>query len=412
VDAPPEMRAIVDRATASAVGDRYPSVVEFADDLRRWLHGEEVRAHPDRPLRALWRRVERHPVTVLSGVLAVVLALGALSIWSLVGKLDAEQRALVQSARIAAVAERVHRMDNSLASAEQWLSTFGARVEEWISHADPADPQWCLPEQISGPDAPADMAPNDRYKQPVSFERSVTVLAPDADHAAAGETLACLGEAQGHFERLFREYARVPGEQPVANESRIDALVSMRERGFLQYAYCGFSNGLYLGYPAVAEYPEGYDPRKRPWYIRGMTQGWPTWGVPYADASGSGYLLPCVVSLHDEEGGLIGVAGLDVTVKAAIASLEIEGVDGLTAILLVKSTGGILLDTREQDDVNGYGFERFGNSEKDLRHLENAELVAALASESRAGAIQDGEITWIYARLRSLDWVLVARVVD
>jgi eukaryotic-like serine/threonine-protein kinase len=411
IEVPRELRAIVDRATAPLTGDRYASVVELASDLRRWTRGEEVHASPDRPWRAVWRRVERHPVTVLSAVLALVIALGSASLWALSGKLEAERMVALQGVRIGLVAEHAHQMDRGLADAEQWLSTFGARVEEWLSHAEPTEPDWFAPARLEDEDAPLDTGPHASYAGLVSFDRAVTILAPDADREAAAATLARLSEAPEHFEALFLPQGARRGDPASQQASRAEALARMREGGFLKYAYCGFESGLYYAYPATSSASEGYDPRERTWYVWGRENDRPRWGMPYMGAGGTECLLPCLVALRDKAGVVVGVAGLDLSVQQAIASLEIRGLADLEAVLLVESsTGGVLLDTRESGGVHGHGLQRFVDDTNDLKPVESDELLAELSRGAPSGAVNDGDHAWIYTRLRSIEWVLVARV--
>lgn len=409
IEVPRELRAIVDRATAPLPGDRYESVVGLASDLRRWARGEEVRASPDRPWRAIWRRVERHPVAVLTGVLALVLALGSASFWALTGKLDAERMVAQQGVRIGLVAEQAHSMDRGLADAEQWLSTFGARVEEWLTHGEPSEPDWFPPSVLDGPDAPDDTGPHANYPGLVSFAHAVTILAPDADRGAAGSTLARLAEASLHFEALFSAQTGRGGD--AATSSREEAPAWMRDGGLLRYAYCGFESGLYYAYPATSSAPEGYDPRERPWDAWGRVNNRPRWGLPYFDAGGSDCLLPCVVALRDEEGRLVGVAGLDLSVQQAIESLEISGLEDVDAVLIVESdTGEVLLDSRHSDGVHSHGSLRFMEDMSDLQLVKSEVFLSELARGAPSGAVTDGDYSWVYSRLRSIDWALVARV--
>jgi serine/threonine protein kinase len=89
---PRELVAIVERATAFTPERRYPSVGALADDLRRFLRGDAVEAHPDSPYQALLRYVARHRQA--AGVL--VLSAAALCLAVIVGLLWRHDRALTE----------------------------------------------------------------------------------------------------------------------------------------------------------------------------------------------------------------------------------------------------------------------------------------------------------------------------
>jgi hypothetical protein len=62
---------------------RYQTMVEFADDLRRYLSGEVVLARPAGTVTKLVKRIRRNPV--LSGAVGVAaMAILALMIWGVV----------------------------------------------------------------------------------------------------------------------------------------------------------------------------------------------------------------------------------------------------------------------------------------------------------------------------------------
>ena len=115
---PVALQAIVNRATSKAQADRYPSVQEFSDDLRRYVHGEEVRARPDNLVRAAWRRVQRHPVAVMSALLVALSTAAAISMFSLYRGLEAERVASLRgktlSNLVATVNQRVNEFDTLL----------------------------------------------------------------------------------------------------------------------------------------------------------------------------------------------------------------------------------------------------------------------------------------------------------
>jgi tetratricopeptide (TPR) repeat protein/tRNA A-37 threonylcarbamoyl transferase component Bud32 len=83
-NAPGELEAVALKALEKDPGRRYPTAEEFADDLRRYLAGEPVRARSPGRLGRLGRRIRRNPVAwaggaaaALSLVLAVSLGLAA-----------------------------------------------------------------------------------------------------------------------------------------------------------------------------------------------------------------------------------------------------------------------------------------------------------------------------------------------
>ncbi len=74
--------AILARALAREPGRRYPSAGELAADVERWLAGEPVKARPDSLAYRATRFLARHRLAV-SGAAAAVLALGALTAFSI-----------------------------------------------------------------------------------------------------------------------------------------------------------------------------------------------------------------------------------------------------------------------------------------------------------------------------------------
>jgi len=68
---PPELRAVVEKATRYLPADRYESVQALADDVRRFVQGEAVLARRDNPIAKLFRWVNRHrraALVLLAGV--------------------------------------------------------------------------------------------------------------------------------------------------------------------------------------------------------------------------------------------------------------------------------------------------------------------------------------------------------
>ncbi len=79
---PPDLLAIVAKATAHAPADRYPSARELAADLRKFQTGQLVSAHrySRRQLALRWLRRHRTAVTVAAVAVAVLVTIGVISV--------------------------------------------------------------------------------------------------------------------------------------------------------------------------------------------------------------------------------------------------------------------------------------------------------------------------------------------
>jgi eukaryotic-like serine/threonine-protein kinase len=76
---PPDLRSIVDKATAQTVDARYPSVTSLIDDLRAFRASEPVVAFRGSLGYRLRKRVARHPLASGAGVLALLIIAGVVA---------------------------------------------------------------------------------------------------------------------------------------------------------------------------------------------------------------------------------------------------------------------------------------------------------------------------------------------
>lgn len=90
LDLPPEIAAIVARATTPVLTERYPDAAAFADDLLRWFEGRRVYAHAYTPGELLRRtlRTYRLPLVVAGLGLTSVFTTVALGWWQTTLSLD------------------------------------------------------------------------------------------------------------------------------------------------------------------------------------------------------------------------------------------------------------------------------------------------------------------------------------
>jgi tetratricopeptide (TPR) repeat protein len=97
---PPDLAAIVERATAADPARRYPSARELADDLRRFQTGQLVGAHRYSLRQLVWRWLRRHRAAfAVAAAATIVLAIvGTIFVVSIV-----RERKRVEAARALAV---------------------------------------------------------------------------------------------------------------------------------------------------------------------------------------------------------------------------------------------------------------------------------------------------------------------
>ncbi|MGZ3426323.1 MAG: WD40 repeat domain-containing serine/threonine protein kinase, partial [Polyangia bacterium] len=131
-----ELVAIVARAMAENPADRYPTAHELAEDLRRFLAGQLVRAHEYSTATILWRWMRRHraPLTVAGFFLVALAALAVVSI-----RRVTRARRLAESERAVAVARR---NELTLLQARSLLATDPTRALAWLKSYPPDGASW------------------------------------------------------------------------------------------------------------------------------------------------------------------------------------------------------------------------------------------------------------------------------
>ncbi|MDB4767002.1 serine/threonine protein kinase, partial [bacterium] len=406
---PPSLQAIVDRATAKDPLNRYPSVEEFSDDLRRFIHGEEVSARPDNFVRSLWRRVQRHPIAVMSALLIALTTAGVISTVSLYRGLEAERvasrRGQTLAGLVANVSQRVSAFDTLLFKVEGLLEGVATSSREQLEHA-PAEPYPIYqPDDLKGENPPEDLANIQRYQQRVSFDNFVVVLASGVQLKSVQSELFQLNGLRHVLRNALLRSARID-----ASELEKDEADSILRAGTpIIWSYVGLENGAILNYPGNEKYPPDYDTRKRPWYVSAVTKKHGSiWGSVYPDATGSGYLMPCNQPFYDQSGKLLGVAGLDLSMDTVIEEMEMPDVDGIKETWLMDDSGRVVLTSGEKGSRTAISMS--GNRTKELGVLGIAELEEHAKKGTTSGFVMDGEDVLVFARLEALPWILVARV--
>lgn len=99
--------------------------------------------------------------------------------------------------------------------------------------------------------------------------------------------------------------------------SRVEELRAIHDdsSGFSLWHYSGFDNGMVLTFPGHGDFPPGYDPRQRPWYIDVLKRQQNVWLPLTIDASTGQPVLTAAAPLRDSAGKTIGVTAIDLPLQ-------------------------------------------------------------------------------------------------
>ncbi|NIS61370.1 MAG: SpoIIE family protein phosphatase [Proteobacteria bacterium] len=135
---------------------------------------------------------------------------------------------------------------------------------------------------------------------PVSFQHPVFFLAPGVAKRNVSKDIARLTYLIPVFQGLSREFGDV-----------------------VQWANVSLENGVHVSYPGHGGYPEGYDPRMRPWYINAKETSYRKgsykterliWTIPIVDPTTGLVTFTASRRLRRPEGSFAGVAAIDVLI--------------------------------------------------------------------------------------------------
>jgi serine/threonine-protein kinase len=340
----PELRAIVDKACGLQPADRYPSVRVLAADVVRYLGGREVTARPDNAWQTAARWFALHKQVTMLVMVALLTTIFASSTAFLLWQRAEREAALAREAALTAVitlaGERSHIIYEHLLLYEGLVHALATGAQQALTHP-PAPGHTAYTEADFDAGAVPGLAASDRYGKPVSTEWPVFVLPagePPEQVARVVERMASLGPPM-RAAALRSAGQKIRGLDAAA----LDRLI--RGEGIpLVAAYVGLEQGVHVSWPGKGGYPDGYDPRSRPWYTESVADGdpQPRWHTPYVDALGQGVVMPCTMPVFDPDGALLGVAGVELTMGTVMDELLQLHAPGVEAVWLLDDQGRVL----------------------------------------------------------------------
>jgi len=407
--APPALAAIVAKATSTEIAGRYASVEALADDVRRFLRGEEVSVLPDPWARRVFKKLSARPGLVIGVVATILLAAAVAATVSAFRTVTLQRQAAEQSARLSRLTSEVvgasEAIDARFAHARTLVEGLGVSIEELAEADDPIEGElrYGVAGRLVGERGPplSELHPVDRYGFEVSWLTPLYLYPPGVPFEQVERTVRVMAPLDRRFrEVLLRSLDDEAATWPEHRQR--DALDGGQTP--LHVTYVGFENGLLLNYPGYEPFPDSYDPRRRPWYRASRERFGVSFGRPYPDASGSAILVPCNRALRGATGELIGVAGADMALDDLARAMRVDR-EGWTRSSLVDGDGAQIIDTEQAGMRLGVGLH--DDAAMEAAPIE-PEVLAAIEDEG-TGFVRLGDELVVFDRLEAIDWTFVVR---
>lgn len=407
-----QLIAIVQKATRLDPDERYNTVEEFADDIRRYMRGFAIKAKRDSILQKLMRWMNLHRLAVINIVVYTVLFSVVAVGWSFYqqqqGKMESQVKEQKVSSFLTSVATKSQMIDAEFLRYEGILEGLAHSATNLLGMGrEDESPYYTDLDIANAEHVPPDYADSSVYGFPISVGWHVNKLAPGVDLNKVEPLIKKLNPLRHSFQRLMlKSY-----HERITPEDTKKAKKVIQEEGLpLIWSYIGLEEGLFAEYPGKTGYPPEFDPRKRPWYQGTLGNKGASWLKPYIDVGGQGVLLPCTSPLFDDQGNFLGVAGVEIKLDYIRTNLilmnEFIGIDNT---YLLNEEGRIVVAS--SDRAESYKLGTLVNSIKDLTVYPRKEIVnAILNGESGYFSYKENgkEKLIAYYRLNSIGWYYLA----
>ena len=412
-DAQEQLLAIVKKATQYLPEDRYSTVAEFSDDIRRFIQGEAIKARPESMKQKIMRWVAHHQKAAVNIMTYSILASFALVVAVLFQQMESMKVTQSEGEKtnkfITAVANKSQQIDTQFLKYEAILEGLSIGATNLITQGSLDETTYYTDATIADHEnGPSDYKFSDVYGFPISVDYHVYKLAPGVDEQKVKPTLQKLNPLRHSFKSLMLKSHKTE----VAHDDDKAAHEVIMDEGLpLVWSYIGLEEGIFAEYPGKTGYPEAFDPRQRPWYRGTLEKTGINWLSPYIDVGGRGVLLPCTNPLFDNDGKFIGVAGVEVTLEYVRKKLmPIFAVKGLEETYLLNDKAEIVITSSDKPIT--YGLGTLINSIDELEVFPN-EYVVNKINKGQSGHyfyIEHGHEKIIaYYKLNSIGWYYVAK---
>lgn len=384
---PTELVAVIEKAMAAAPADRYASVGELADDLRRFLRGEAVLARPDTAWQRVVRQVAKHRQRVAIGMLAFVV----LSLVTTLGLLWRHERALAQErleqqryeSFVAEASKLGDALQLHLLDVRDDLNTLAATLGQAAQHAVPV------------PTAPAWVTAGSPVS--VGAGHGAFVRFPGADPREQDLLARRLMRAEPSRRHLLTGLTEAFGDRSApAPGVRSTGLVELR---------AGFDAGVLYVFPATAHALALHDPRASNWYRHALEASGLSWSVlaDDGDEDVNDTQLAMTATVQADDGRGIGAVGIVLALDEVLANLVADcALPSAASTALIEPGGRVLATCDVQGHVTAGDLGVFGHP--DLRR--------AIAAADNGSVELAGVETQVAAfdRVHPIGWAVVRAI--
>ena len=263
---------------------------------------------------------------------------------------------------------------------------------------------------------PADAVFSPWYQDKVSFSVGMCKTAPGVNPEEVSLRLQQISPLVYTMRETILESGTELASDSESKEKRQET--ALRSGRPVKSIYIGLKEGILFGYPWRDIYDRSFDPRKRPWYVRGKDAERPTWGKPYIGADYQmGLCLPCSMRVCDEKGNFYGVAGLELTFNKTAEILHHSGNTGYYVLdsALIDTQGRIIASSAEKR--RNQKFEKaqsVKNTEVLTKYFATPKIRRAILAR-KFGVLSDyepgrGEVLYVFSQMKTLDWICVQKL--
>jgi eukaryotic-like serine/threonine-protein kinase len=408
-----QLLAIVKKATQYMPEDRYPTVADFSDDIRRFMHGEAIKARPESRRQKVMRWVAQHRKAavniVLYSVLASFLSIVAILVLQMHSMKESQSEDKITNRFTTSVANKAQKIDTQFLKYEGILEGVTIGATNLLNQGSIDTSIYYTNDTIAIPgEGPSDYKFSDVYGFPVSVDYHVYKLAPGVNEDDVKPVLQRLNPLRHSFKSLMLKSYK---EDVALDDDEAARKIIMQEGLPLVWSYIGLEDGVMAEYPGKTGYPDAFDPRQRPWYRGTIDKTGINWLPPYIDVGGRGVLLPATSPIFDNDGKFIGVAGVEVTLDYIRKRLmSLYGIEGIEETYLLNDKAEIIVTSSDKNQ--SYGLGTLINAIEELEVFPN-EYVVNKISRGQSGHyfyIERGrEKVIAYYKLNSTGWYYVAK---